>query len=185
MQSQSSHKLDIDFLMKQIKKNMDEEFQKKMKRRVTTARNINKIIDQKITIGERLADGVARTGGSWMFIISFMLILILYMALQSILLLNKGFDPYPFILLNLMLSCLAAIQAPVIMMSQNRQVKKDRIQAEEDFETNTRSEVQIQELSAKLDLLIDLYVKIGFAKREEQIINIIKKLEEVDNKLKK
>ncbi len=178
-QSSFFSKSDIDFLMKQIKKEIEDEFNRKMKKRVSLARNINKLMDQKITFGQRLADNVARIGGSWGFIVFFFLFLIGWMSLNTFLLLEKSFDPYPYILLNLFLSCLAAIQAPVIMMSQNRQAMKDRIQSEEDFETNTRSEVQIQELIAKIDLFLDLFIKVNFAKREEQIFLLNQKLDKL------
>lgn len=109
------------------------------------------------TTGERLADKVARVGGSWGFIISFTLILLAWMLLNTDVLKHWGlvFDPYPFIFLNLMLSTLAAIQAPIIMMSQNRQSQKDRQDAAVDFETNIRAELAIQQLHRKVDLLLD------------------------------
>lgn len=113
-------------------------------------RNANEIIEQQETVGERIADSVARFGGSWTFIISFMVGLVVYSATNVVL--GKGaWDPYPFILLNLILSMLAAIQAPVIMMSQNRQDKKDRVRNELDFDVNRRAESEIQNLSAKLN----------------------------------
>ena len=107
--------------------------------------------------GDRLADKVARVGGSWGFIISFTLILLAWMLLNTDVLKHWGlvFDPYPFIFLNLMLSTLAAIQAPIIMMSQNRQSQKDRQDAQVDFETNIRAELAIQQLHHKVDLLLD------------------------------
>jgi uncharacterized membrane protein len=109
------------------------------------------------TTGERLADKVARIGGSWAFIISFTLILLAWMLLNTDVLKHWGlvFDPYPFIFLNLMLSTLAAIQAPIIMMSQNRQSQKDRQDAAVDFETNIRAELAIAQLHHKVDLLLD------------------------------
>lgn len=106
------------------------------------------------TFGQRVADKVATFGGSWTFIISFMTFLLLWIALNAFLLLNKGFDPYPFILLNLILSCLAALQAPVIMMSQNRQEEKDRERAKKDYMINLKSEVEIRLLHDKIDHLI-------------------------------
>ena len=109
------------------------------------------------TFGERLADRVARVGGSWGFIISFTLILLAWMLLNTDVLKHWGlvFDPYPFIFLNLMLSTLAAIQAPIIMMSQNRQSQKDRQDAQVDFETNVRAELAIAQLHPKVDLLLE------------------------------
>ncbi|NJC04534.1 putative membrane protein [Sphingomonas kaistensis] len=109
------------------------------------------------SFGERLADRVARVGGSWGFIISFTLVLLGWMLLNTDVLNHWGlvFDPYPFIFLNLMLSTLAAIQAPIIMMSQNRQSHKDRQDASVDFETNIRAELSIAQLHQKVDLLLD------------------------------
>ncbi len=106
------------------------------------------------TLGQRVADKVASFGGSWTFIISFMLFLLAWIAFNAFFLLNKGFDPYPFILLNLILSCLAALQAPVIMMSQNRQEEKDRERAKKDYMINLKSEVEIRLLHEKIDHLI-------------------------------
>lgn len=117
-------------------------------------RNPNELIDERETLGERLADGVARFGGSWTFIITFGLVLVSYTA-TNVVLAKKAWDPYPFILLNLFLSMLAAIQAPVIMMSQNRQDIKDRLRSELDFEVNRRSEAEIQSLSHRLSLVMD------------------------------
>jgi uncharacterized membrane protein len=115
-------------------------------------RNPNEVIEERTTLGESIADSVARFGGSWSFIISFAIILIVYTAI-NIALDKKAWDPYPFILLNLFLSMLAAIQAPVIMMSQNRQDAKDRLRGELDFDVNRRSESEIQGLARKLNLL--------------------------------
>ena len=122
--------------------------------RVRAARNPNELIESEATIGERVADLVAGFGGSWTFIISFGVVLVVY-AGANILLGVRSWDPYPFILLNLILSMLAAIQAPVIMMSQNRQDKKDRLRGELDFDVNRRAEVEIQGLAKKLNLLGD------------------------------
>lgn len=106
------------------------------------------------TFGQRLADNVADFGGSWTFITWFFLIIILWIGANVFLLLNKGFDPYPFILLNLILSCLASLQAPIIMMSQNRQEEKDRVRAKKDYMINLKSELEIRMLDDKLDHLI-------------------------------
>jgi len=120
-------------------------------------RNANEVIEEESTIGERIADSVARFGGSWNFIIWFGVVLIAY-SIVNIVLRDRAWDPYPFILLNLFLSMLASIQAPVIMMSQNRQDTKDRLRSELDFDVNRRAESEIQALSHKLNLLND---KIG------------------------
>ena len=122
--------------------------------RLRARRNANEMIDEKSTFGERLADAVARFGGSWTFIISFGIVLSVYTAM-NVILRGKAWDPYPFILLNLFLSMLASIQAPVIMMSQNRQDTKDRLRGELDYDVNQRAESEIQTLSRKLNLLTD------------------------------
>ena len=106
------------------------------------------------TFGQRLADNVADFGGSWTFIIWFFVVILIWIGANVFLLMNKGFDPYPFILLNLILSCLASLQAPIIMMSQNRQEEKDRERAKKDYMINLKSELEIRMLDDKLDHLI-------------------------------
>ena len=118
------------------------------------ATNTNLKFDRALTVGERLSDRVARFGGSWAFIISFGIFLLLWMAVNSFFLLRKPFDPYPFILLNLILSSIAALQAPIIMMSQNRQEAKDRLRAEHDYQVNLKAELEIRLLSERIDTLI-------------------------------
>jgi len=118
------------------------------------SRNPNQVIDEESTYGDRIADSVARFGGSWSFIITFAIVLICYAGI-NIAMKTQAWDPYPFILLNLFLSMLAAIQAPVIMMSQNRQDAKDRVRSELDFDVNKRAESEVQALSRKLSLLTD------------------------------
>lgn len=118
------------------------------------SRNPNTMIEKESTLGERVADSVAKFGGSWKFIITFSVVLTVYTTI-NVLLGQKAWDPYPFILLNLFLSMLAAIQAPVIMMSQNRQDTKDRLRSELDFDVNRRAEAEIQALSHRLNLLTD------------------------------
>lgn len=105
------------------------------------------------TLGERMADGVARFGGSWAFIGWFATVMICWMGLNAYFLHNRGFDPYPFILLNLALSCLAAIQAPIIMMSQNRKEKRDRDRAQDDYLINLKAEIEVRILHQKLEVL--------------------------------
>src|SRR5437762_2080358 len=122
--------------------------------RVRAARNPNEMIEHEATFGERIADVVAGFGGSWTFIITFGTILVIYTG-ANIVLGRSAWDPYPFILLNLFLSMLAAIQAPVFMMSQNRQDTKDRLRSELDFDVNRRAEAEIQGLARKLNLLGD------------------------------
>jgi len=120
--------------------------------RARSLRNPNEVIEEESTFGERLADSVARFGGSWSFIIAFALAIITYSAI-NVALGKTAWDPYPFILLNLFLSMLASVQAPVIMMSQNRQDTKDRLRGELDYDVNRRAESEIQSLSRKLNLL--------------------------------
>jgi CRP/FNR family transcriptional regulator, cyclic AMP receptor protein len=122
--------------------------------RVRASRNPNDVIEKEATLGERVADAVAGFGGSWAFISLFGVVLVVY-TLANIILAKRAWDPYPFILLNLFLSMLAAIQAPVIMMSQNRQNTRDRLRSELDFDVNRRSETEIQGLARKLNLLDD------------------------------
>ena len=128
--------------------------------RLRVSRNPNTVIEETATFGERIADHVARFGGSWAFINSFGIILVVYTTI-NIFLDKKAWDPYPFILLNLFLSMLAAIQAPVIMMSQNRQDTRDRLRSELDFEVNCRAESEIQSLSRKLSELDEKMDDVG------------------------
>lgn len=119
------------------------------------ARNTAKEFDARITTGQRAADAVARFGGSWTFIGIFAAIMVAWVLLNSYILINysKSFDPYPYILLNLFLSMLASIQAPIILMSQNRHAEKDRLDAEHDYEVNLKAELEIMLLHEKIDLL--------------------------------
>jgi CRP/FNR family cyclic AMP-dependent transcriptional regulator len=135
--------------------------------RIRANRNPNEMIEKESTFGERIADSVAQFGGSWAFIISFGVVLVTY-TLINITLDKKAWDPYPFILLNLFLSMLAAIQAPVIMMSQNRQDTKDRLRGELDFDVNRRAESEIQGLARKLNLLDDKIDDLGNLLRKER-----------------
>ena len=129
--------------------------------RLRANRNANDVIDEEMSFGQRIADHVAQFGGSWTFIITFGVVLVVYTAINVMLSHHgappngKAWDPYPFILLNLFLSMLAAIQAPVIMMSQNRQDTKDRVRSELDYDVNRRAESEIQALAAKLHLLTE------------------------------
>ena len=133
-----------------------------MEKTVLTSLKDNSTLSDKIdgddaqptTFGQRIADKVALFGGSWTFIISFGVFLFIWIAINMIWLANKGFDPYPFILLNLILSCIAAMQAPVIMMSQNRQEEKDRERGKNDYMVNLKSELEIRMLHEKIDHLI-------------------------------
>lgn len=116
--------------------------------------NIQDEIEAELTFGQRIADKVAAFGGSWTFIITFFSFILIWMLINIWVLSSKPFDPYPFILLNLILSCLAAIQAPIIMMSQNRQEQKDRQRAEHDYKINLKAELEIKLLSEKIDHLL-------------------------------
>jgi uncharacterized membrane protein len=122
--------------------------------RARAARNPNDVIAETLTLGDRLADAVARFGGSWRFIIAFGAVLTAWVAV-NVVLATRSFDPYPFILLNLFLSMLAALQAPIIMMSQNRQDAKDRVRSELDFAVNRKAEMEIIQLAAKLNRIED------------------------------
>jgi CRP/FNR family transcriptional regulator, cyclic AMP receptor protein len=128
--------------------------------RTRASRNPNDLIEAEATLGERVADQVARFGGSWVFIITFAIVMTVYTTI-NILLRDKAWDPYPFILLNLFLSMLAALQAPVIMMSQNRQDTKDRLRGELDYDVNRRAASDIQGLSKKLNLLDEKMDDLG------------------------
>jgi uncharacterized membrane protein len=118
------------------------------------ASDVNKEFEKDLTFGERLADRIADFGGSWTFIALFLGFLLFWVALNSVVLLRRPFDPYPFILLNLFLSCLAAIQAPVIMMSQNRLEERDRLRGEYDYRVNLKAELEIRQLHEKIDHLL-------------------------------
>jgi uncharacterized membrane protein len=135
--------------------------------RLRANRHPNEMIDKEATFGERIADRVAGFGGSWTFILSFGFALAAYVTLDSVLG-RKGWDPYPFILLNLFLSMLAAVQAPVIMMSQNRQDTKDRLRGELDYDVNRRAEAEIQGLARKLNLLGEKIGDVEELVREKQ-----------------
>jgi len=133
---------------------LQKEVLKSVEENESVVKDLNAEFAGKLSFGDRLADKVATFGGSWKFIIIFGGILFCWIILNSIALLHRPFDPFPFILLNLVLSCVASIQAPVIMMSQNRQEEKDRLRAEQDFRTNLKAELEIRTLHAKIDELI-------------------------------
>jgi uncharacterized membrane protein len=123
-------------------------------RHETLSENVEAEFQKKLTIGERLADQIAEFGGSWGFISAFGGFILVWVLINTIVLIVRPFDPYPFILLNLFLSCLAAIQAPVIMMSQNRQEARDRLRSENDYRVNLKAELEIRHLHEKLDHLL-------------------------------
>ncbi|HRP01387.1 MAG TPA: DUF1003 domain-containing protein [Candidatus Kapabacteria bacterium] len=133
---------------------LDDDVLQAIKNNSILSENIEPEIESKLTLGQKTADKIADFGGSWTFIIAFFLFLLCWMAINIWVLSTKPFDPYPFILLNLILSCLAAIQAPIIMMSQNRQEQKDRIRSEHDYKINLKAELEIKLLSEKIDHLL-------------------------------
>ena len=133
---------------------LDQEVVESLHQHELLSENIEHRFERKLTYGERLSDRIAEFGGSWTFIIYFGGVLLGWIALNVIAFADKGFDPYPFILLNLILSCLAALQAPVIMMSQNRAQARDRLQAENDYKVNLKAELEIRHLHEKVDHLL-------------------------------
>jgi uncharacterized membrane protein len=128
------------------------------------SKNPNEEIEEKLTFGDRVADKIAEFGGSWRFIISFGVFMLLWIGINIVQLLLQPFDPYPFTFLNLMLSTVAALQAPVIMMSQNRAQKKDRLKADLDYQVNVKSELMLQQMHQKMDRLLD--EELGHIRRE-------------------
>jgi uncharacterized membrane protein len=127
---------------------------KKAGMHLTIARDIDAQFQASTTVGQRAADTVARVGGSWAFVLSFLFFLVVWMAINTFALRAGAFDPYPYILLNLVLSCLAALQAPIIMMSQNRASERDRVESTHDYETDLKAEIEIASLHDKVDHLL-------------------------------
>lgn len=139
---------------------LDLEVVNSIKEQELLAKNINDEYGKDLTFGDRLADKIAEFGGSWKFIITFSLIIFCWIIINTFLLINNSFDPYPFILLNLVLSCLAALQAPVIMMSQNRQESKDRLRGENDYQVNLKAEMEIRNQNEKIDILYQEFKRL-------------------------
>ena len=133
---------------------LESELIKSMQQHELITKNIDATLEQKWTFGERLADKIATFGGSWSFLICFAIFLAIWIIVNTVVMVARPADPYPFILLNLILSCIAAIQAPVIIMSQNRQETKDRLRSENDYQINLKAELEIQHLHEKLDHLL-------------------------------
>jgi len=133
---------------------LEEQVMKSLREDELLSKNINIEYERQLTFGERLADRIAEFGGSWRFILIFSGVFLIWIAINSLALIWKPFDPYPYILLNLFLSCLAAIQAPVIMMSQNRQEERDRLRSEHDYSINLKAELEIRHLHEKIDHLL-------------------------------
>ncbi|MBL7937672.1 MAG: DUF1003 domain-containing protein [Bacteroidia bacterium] len=138
--------------------------------------------EDKLTTGQRISDKVARFGGSWAFIISFFVVLLIWILFNTLTPVKANFDPYPFILMNLILSCIAALQAPIIMMSQNRQEEKDRKRSENDYLINLKAELEVRGLHQKVDLLLEEQIKILFDSQAKQL-EILKSIETKINKL--
>ncbi len=139
---------------------------------------------ETLTKGQKISDKVAMFGGSWKFIILFGVILTVWIAFNALALDYYRFDPYPFILMNLILSCIAALQAPIIMMSQNRQEEKDRMRSENDYLINLKAEMQIRSLQQKMDLLLEDQIKTLFDTQEKQFI-LLKEINQKLDDLKK
>jgi len=133
---------------------LDRDVMNAIKNNAILSENIEETIAENLTPGEKLADRIATFGGSWTFILSFFIFIVLWMGTNILLLVSKPFDPYPFILLNLILSCIAAIQAPIIMMSQNRKEQKDRLRSENDYKVNLKAELEIKLISEKIDHML-------------------------------
>ena len=152
--------------------------------RTTISTNLVQDFSEKLTLGQRMADKVASFGGSWIFISIFMGVMVIWILLNSFILikLNSSFDPYPYILLNLVLSMLAAIQAPIILMSQNRQAYKDRLSAEHDYEVNLKAELEIIGLHEKVDLLREHQWDELIAIQQEQLKLLSQLVEDLSKK---
>ena len=151
---------------------LDKEVLQSLKSSAVLTENVNEEFEEKLTIGEKIADKIAKFGGSWTFIISFVLVLLLWIAINTFQYVEGTFDPYPFILLNLVLSCLAALQAPVIMMSQNRHAAKDRLAQENDYQTNLKAELLVRQINTRLEI----FMKHNWHKMNE----ITQRLESID-----
>jgi uncharacterized membrane protein len=133
---------------------LDQEVIESLQQHEILSSDISKQFERKLTFGERLSDHIAEFGGSWKFLIMFGATLLIWIAINGVILATRAFDPFPFILLNLILSCLAAVQAPIIMMSQNRAEARDRLRAENDYKVNLKAELEIRHLHEKIDHLL-------------------------------
>ena len=148
---------------------LDRQVIESMRERELLSANIDAEFERRLTPGEWCADKIAQFGGSWKFIILFGFILISWISANAFLFANRGFDPYPFILLNLVLSCIAALQAPVIMMSQNRVEERDRVRAEHDYKINLKAELEIRHLHEKMDHLLKSVIARLFETQQIQL----------------
>lgn len=163
---------------------LDKDVMKAIRENSVLSEKIEDGIEDKLTLGERMADRIATFGGSWTFIISFFSFLLAWIFINAFILITRPFDPFPFILLNLILSCLAAIQAPIIMMSQNRQESKDRTRAEHDYKINLKAELEIKLLSEKIDHLLVHQNKKLLEIQEVQVDYLEDLLKKVNSKTK-
>src|SRR5215475_11776030 len=159
---------------------LDQEVIESLEQHEILSSNISKQFERKLTFGERLSDHIAEFGGSWKFLITFGTVLLFWIVVNGVLLVTHAFDPYPFILLNLILSCLAAVQAPIIMMSQNRAEARDRLRAENDYKVNLKAELEIRHLHEKIDHLLQRQYNRLFEIQQIQI----ELLEELSRKRK-
>ncbi|HQU57005.1 MAG: DUF1003 domain-containing protein [Chitinophagaceae bacterium] len=166
LKAQNSH---VKELQEIVKKTIEEEN--------LIVQNLRNPAKEMLTRGQRVSDKVARFGGSWLFIISFLIILTVWIVYNVTVPKGKEFDPYPFILMNLILSCIAALQAPIIMMSQNRQEEKDRKRNENDYMINLKSELEVNALNQKIDLLLQKQIKELVDSQARQL-EILKMLEQ-------
>jgi uncharacterized membrane protein len=159
---------------------LDQEVIESLQQHEILSSDLSKQFERKLTFGERLSDHIAEFGGSWKFLITFGAVLLIWIAVNGVILMTHAFDPYPFILLNLILSCLAAVQAPIIMMSQNRAEARDRLRAENDYKVNLKAELEIRHLHEKLDHLLRRQYNRLFEIQQIQI----ELLEEIGHKRK-
>jgi len=159
---------------------LDQEVIESLQQHEILSSDLSKQFERKLTFGERLSDHIAEFGGSWKFLITFGAVLLIWIVINGVLLVTHAFDPYPFILLNLILSCLAAVQAPIIMMSQNRAEARDRLRAENDYKVNLKAELEIRHLHEKLDHLLRRQYNRLFEIQQIQI----ELLEEIGHKRK-
>jgi uncharacterized membrane protein len=159
---------------------LDQEVIESLQQHEILSSDLSKQFEKKLTFGERLSDHIAEFGGSWKFLITFGAVLVIWIAVNGVILVTHAFDPFPFILLNLILSCLAAVQAPIIMMSQNRAESRDRLRAENDYKVNLKAELEIRHLHEKLDHLLRRQYNRLFEIQQIQI----ELLEEIGHKRK-
>ena len=148
---------------------LDQEVVESLEQHEILSSDIEKQFEKKLTFGERLSDRIAEFGGSWKFLITFGALIFVWIGANAVLLATRAFDPYPFILLNLILSCLAAVQAPVIMMSQNRAEARDRLRAENDYKVNLKAELEIRHLHEKIDHLLRRQYNLLFEIQQIQV----------------